>query len=81
MIAADDRPTRPTLEATGGADLTSSDSLFGVDKTTYEDEFLAVGRHDTLERAGPSEAAASERRNKLQSVPASVHRRKAACPQ
>ena len=78
VIAAGDRPTRPTPGATGGVDLMSSDSLVGVDKTTFEDEFLAIGRHDILERAGPSEASAGQRVNKLQSVRAGVHRRKAA---
>ena len=43
---------------------------------TFEDRFLARGRHDAPERAEPS-----ERGNKLQSVPAGVNRRKATCPQ
>ena len=80
VFAAGDRPTRPTPGATGGVDLTSSESLVGVDKTTFDDEFLPIGRHDTVERAGPSEAAAGERVNKLHNVPSGVHRRiRCAC--
>ena len=41
VIAAGDRPTRPTLCATGGVDWRSSDSLFGVDKTTV----VSIIRH------------------------------------
>ena len=41
----------------GGVDLTSSDSLVGVKKTTFDDDSLAIGRRDIHERAAPREAA------------------------